>query len=49
LVCDDDKDILEMLEIALEINGFDVISEQDSKRIFRVIDASCPDAILLDL
>lgn len=38
-----------MLEIALEINGFDVVSEQDSTRIFGVIDSSCPDAILLDL
>jgi DNA-binding response OmpR family regulator len=49
LVCDDDKDILEMLEIALEINGFEVISEQDSTRIFHIIDSSSPDAVLLDL
>jgi len=49
LVCDDDKDILEMLEIALEINGFEVISEHDSTRIFRTIDSSSPDAVLLDL
>ncbi len=49
LVCDDDKDILEMLEIALEINGFDVISENDSTRIFRTIDSTHPDALLLDL
>ena len=48
-MCDDDRDILEMLEIALEINGFDVVSEQDSTLIFRAIDSSSPDAILLDL
>ena len=49
LVCDDDKDILEMLEIALQINGFEVISEHDSTHIFRIIDSSHPDAVLLDL
>jgi DNA-binding response OmpR family regulator len=49
LVCDDDKDILEMLEIALEVNGFDVISENDSSRIFRTINSTNPDALLLDL
>jgi DNA-binding response OmpR family regulator len=49
LVCDDDRDILEMLEIALEVNGFDVISENDSTRIFRTIDTTNPDALLLDL
>lgn len=48
-MCDDDKDILEMLEIALEINGFEVISEQDSTHIFNAINSSKPDAILLDL
>src|SRR4051812_22395423 len=49
LVCDDDKDILEMLEIALQINGFEVISEHDSTHVFRAIDSSHPDALLLDL
>src|SRR5947209_13510859 len=49
LVCDDDRDILEMLEIALMVNGFDVISEPDSTRVFRTIDSTNPDALLLDL
>src|SRR4051794_14950417 len=49
LVCDDDRDILEMLEIALSLSGFEVISEHDSTRIFNIIDAAAPDVLLLDL
>ncbi len=49
LVCDDDRDILEMLEIALSLSGFEVISENDSTRIFNTIDAAAPDVLLLDL
>jgi len=49
LVCDDDKDILEMLEVALEVNGFDVVSEGDSTLVIGAIEKAKPDAVLLDL
>ena len=49
MVCDDDRDILEMLEAALEINGFEVITEYSSVNVIDEIEKYNPDVLLIDL
>ena len=49
LVCDDDQGILEMLEILLDDDGYEVILEPNSVHALRTIKREKPDLILLDI
>ena len=49
LICDDDIDIVEMLEIVLDDRGLDIITETDSKRALELISSIKPDLVLMDL
>ncbi|WP_316809138.1 response regulator [Pedobacter agri] len=49
LICDDDVDIIEMLEIVLDDSGFDIITEADSKKVLELISSIRPQLVLMDL
>jgi CheY-like chemotaxis protein len=49
LVIDDDKAILNALEMLLELSGYDVVATTEAKRTFKMVDETHPDAILLDM
>ncbi|RZJ78780.1 MAG: response regulator transcription factor [Flavobacterium sp.] len=49
LVCDDDQGILEMLELILEDEGYQVVIEPKSVNALKTIDQIAPDLILLDI
>jgi DNA-binding response OmpR family regulator len=49
LICDDDEGILEVTALVLREKGYNVISLQNSNRIFEVIEKEKPKVILLDL
>lgn len=49
LICDDDIDIVEMLEIVLDDCGFEIITETDSKKVLELINNSRPQLVLMDL
>lgn len=49
IVCDDDEGILEMMTLALESDGFDVITESNSLNLQQLIADQHPDLLLLDL
>lgn len=49
LVVDDDKDILTVVQLVLESNGFEVTAISNWKQIYPQIDAFKPDLILLDV
>ncbi|MFD2584213.1 PleD family two-component system response regulator [Pedobacter vanadiisoli] len=49
LVCDDDEGILEMLELLLEEDGYQVVLEPNSVNALRTIERESPDLILLDI
>ncbi len=49
LICDDDVDIVEMLEIVLDDSELEVITEVDSKKVLQVIADIRPDLVLMDL
>lgn len=49
LVCDDDQGILEMLELLLEEDGYQVVLEPNSVNALKTIERESPDLILLDI
>ncbi|MEJ7560044.1 MAG: response regulator transcription factor [Pedobacter sp.] len=49
LICDDDEDILDMLEMILEDTGYEIITEQNSLNLNHLIETRSPDLIILDL
>ncbi len=49
LICDDDEGILDLLTMLLEDNGFDVIAEQSSLNVYKIIESEHPDLLILDL
>ena len=49
LVCDDDKDILEMLVLVLETQGYQVIGESNSSKLFNIIKDEHPGLMIIDL
>jgi DNA-binding response OmpR family regulator len=49
LICDDDEDILEMLELILEDTGYEIITERNSLNLNHLIESRSPDLIILDL
>ncbi|QPH40885.1 response regulator transcription factor [Pedobacter endophyticus] len=49
LICDDDINIIEMLEIVLDDTPIEIITETDSKKVFDLIKERTPNLVLLDL
>jgi DNA-binding response OmpR family regulator len=49
LVCDDDHGILEMLQLILEEEGYQVILEENSVNALKRIESESPDLVLLDI
>lgn len=49
LVVDDDQGILEMLELLLDDDGYEVILEPNSVNALKTIEKQHPDLILLDI
>jgi len=49
LICDDDDEIVSVLTILLEAEGFTVITENDSTRLFDKIKAVNPDVLIIDI
>jgi DNA-binding response OmpR family regulator len=49
MVCDDDQGILDVLQMLLESEGFDVITEINSTNLIREMNNNSPDLLLLDL
>lgn len=48
-ICDDDSTIVDMLQMLLEMSGYDTIIEVNSLNALEVIKASRPDVILSDI
>jgi DNA-binding response OmpR family regulator len=49
LVVDDERDIVNILSIKLRISDFDVVTASNGKEALGMIDAACPDIMLLDI
>ncbi|MGJ1436018.1 response regulator [Sphingobacterium siyangense] len=49
MICDDDRGILEMLELFLELEGYNVICELNSTHLTKQLISHKPDLLLLDL
>ncbi|KFF00526.1 histidine kinase [Chryseobacterium formosense] len=49
MVCDDDQGIVDVLEILLDAEGFNVITEINSTNLLKKIEVHKPDLLLLDL
>jgi len=49
MVCDDDQGIVDVLEIFLDAEGFNVVTEINSTNLLKKIETSQPDLLLLDL
>ncbi len=49
MICDDDQGIVEMLELFLDLEGYQVLSETNSTNLTKQLIAYQPDLLLLDL
>jgi Response regulators consisting of a CheY-like receiver domain and a winged-helix DNA-binding domain len=49
LVCDDDQDILDLVQMIFESNQYKVICENNSMNIYKSIEREQPDALLMDI
>ncbi len=49
LIVDDDKSIIEITKVVLEINGYEVLSAFDGKEAMAKVRHEIPDLIMLDL
>lgn len=49
MVCDDDQGILDVLQMLLESEDFDVITEINSTNLIKEMKTNLPDLLLLDL
>lgn len=49
LICDDDRGILEMLEMLFEDTGYDIIPEANSLNVKSIMERESPDLVVLDL
>lgn len=49
LICDDDPVILRLLEVNLEIEGYDVLKASNGEEAFELAVAEVPDLIVLDI
>ena len=49
LICDDDAVILKLLQVNLELEGYDVITGRNGEEAVRLAQAERPDLIILDI
>jgi len=49
LICDDDQDNLDVLQILLEMEGYIVVKENQSSKLIGTINSEQPDLLLLDI
>lgn len=49
MVCDDDKSIVEMLELILGFTGAKVLTETDSVKLFDRLKTEKPDLLIIDI
>lgn len=49
LICDDDKSILEVMQIIFEEKGYNVVIISKSRNIYSEVEKKLPDIILIDL
>ncbi|MCP3850876.1 MAG: response regulator [Gammaproteobacteria bacterium] len=49
MIIDDDRDIIESLQMILEANDYTVVSKMDTDHLITAIEAENPDIILLDI
>ncbi|WP_262152739.1 response regulator [Chryseobacterium foetidum] len=49
LICDDDQDNLDVLQILLEMEGYIVVKEDQSSKLISTINSEQPDLLLLDI
>jgi len=49
LICDDDPVILRLLEVNLELEGYDVFAAHHGEEAYEIAQAELPDLIILDI
>ena len=49
LVVDDDADLLKMLKLRIEAEGFEFMAAEDGEEMLKLIKAKKPDVIILDI
>lgn len=49
LVVDDEEDLLELVEVNLAREGFDVVTAMSGKEVFEAVEAQTPSLVVLDL
>ena len=49
LICDDERDLREMLEEYLQKRGFEVVLAADATGLFAALEATPPDLVILDI
>ncbi|WP_231460173.1 MULTISPECIES: response regulator [unclassified Pedobacter] len=49
IICDDDEGILDMMEMILDDEGYQIIAESNSLNLRSIIERESPDLIILDL
>ncbi len=49
MVCDDDKSIVEMLELILGFTGAVILTETDSVKLFDRLNSEKPDLLIIDI
>ncbi|WP_312172296.1 response regulator [Chryseobacterium sp.] len=49
IVCDDNQDNMDILKILLELEGYSVITVNDSTQIMQRIKEDCPNILIVDL
>ena len=49
IIVDDDRDTREMLQVALEVEGYQVMLAANGLRLISLLHVDCPDLVLLDV
>jgi len=49
MIIDDDRDIIESLQMILEANDYTVVSKMDTEHLIAAVETENPDIILLDI
>ena len=49
IIVDDDRDTREMLQVALEVEGYEVMVAANGLRLISSLHVDCPDLVLLDV
>ncbi len=49
LVVDDDQDLIKMLKLRLEAEGFEFMSAEDGETMLKVMNTKKPDVVVLDI